>query len=122
MDSARRMRCLMWRFNVSQEALATGLRLQYSFAHGDSTEGAWPALPSDSYLEHRFGRPVGLCQIPGHETRDAPIPVWNYAVHGACARGKASLSGRLFQRLDQRSDTNENGGRLRDLVRGCAAS
>lgn len=122
MGSVHRMRCSMWRFSVHMDFLATGVMLQYSFAHGNETEGARPPQPGDPHLDHVARRPVGLRQIPGHEASHAPIPVRGHAVHGTCTGSEASLSRRFLQRMDQRRDTNEDGARLRALVRGCAVS
>src|SRR5690348_4262465 len=116
------MRCSMWRFSVHIDFLATGLMLQYSFAHGNETEGAQSPQLDGLHRNPVNDRLVGLCQLSGIEIGDTKICGRYCAVHRTRVRSEASLSRRFLQRMDQRRDTDEDCGRLRDLVRGCAVS
>lgn len=121
MDSARRMRCLMWRSSVRLESLATGLVCMYSPAHGNGTEWAQPAILDDPHCCHVAVWFLGLCQACGAEAECAQATGRGRAFHGARAWSQTGVSRRVLQWLDQRNDADEDGGWLLSLVgRGAA--
>ena len=121
MDSALKMRCLMWRFSVHIDFLATGLMLQYSFAHGNETGGALSPLPGGLHRNPVNERVVGLYQLSGIEAGDAKIRGRDCAVHSAGAGSKAGVSRGVLQWVGQRQNSDERDG-WRFLVGGrCTA-
>lgn len=96
MDSARRMRCLMWQFKLSLESLATGLVCMYSPAHGNGTDEAQRPIQG-SHRDHAAVWFLGLCQALGAEAERAQATGWSRAFHGTRSWRQTSRSRRVLQ-------------------------
>ena len=114
MGSEHRMRCLMWTFSMHIDFLATGLMLQYSFAHGNETEGVQSPLAGGLHRNPVNERLVGLCQLSGIEAGEANVRGRASAVYGACAGSEEGISRRVLQWMGERC--HSDGRRKRGLT------
>lgn len=121
MDSAHRMRYLMWQFKLYPEFLATSLVCMYSPAHGNETHEAQTPI-REPHLNHTAVWILGLCQALGAEAERAQATGWGCAVYGARSWRQTGCSRRVVQWLGQGCNANENYRCFFGMVGRCAAT
>lgn len=111
----------MWPFSANRGALATGLSLQYSLAHGSEMEWNQPRsrpCPAGDHSDGRLGR---VREDQGGEAGVAQVFGRGCPVHNTCAGGQTGQSRRVFQCLGEERDADEVHGFLGAVVGGCSA-